>query len=92
MSNFGLLAFRTDEISQTYLHGQNGKIDTRDIVEFFLGTAMLTWFVKQGVKMIIPDQSFQVKAAIVRQKMCEKHLLLNKIKKLLSKQVRKKTK
>eukprot|EP01083_Nonionella_stella_P101854 289215_1 len=85
-SNFGLLAFRTHDISTVYLHSHN----IRHIVEFFFATSAVTWLIKQAVKMIIPDKSFEVKAAIARQKICEKHLLLNKIKKLLKRQAHKK--
>lgn len=84
-SNFGLLAFRTDEISSIYLHNAS---NLRYVVEFFFGTCAITWLIKQGVKMIIPDKSFKVRAAITRQKICEKHLLLNKIKTLLAREVR----
>ena len=87
-SNFGLLAFRTDEVSSIYLRENNGNVNIRYIVEFFLITSAVTWLIKQGVKMIIPDKSFKVRAAIKRQNICEKHLLLNKIKKLLARQVR----
>ena len=86
-SNIGLVVFRTELITQI-IPGTNDDNEWQLII--FFSTTMFLLFLQFGMKFAIPDQSEKLKDSISRQKICEKHLLLNKIKDVARKMAKQK--
>jgi len=86
-SNVGLVVFETELIPRAIPGTENDR-QTQLIV--FFTTTLVLLFVQFGLKFLIDDYSEDLQNAINRQKICEKHLLLNKIKSVARKMAQEK--